>query len=84
MFNGFSELSITVSTLPVYFKQRDKLFYPAWVFLMPILLLRIPYSLVEATLWSCMAYWVTGLAPDVSGLFICSGSEYMYSVCSVL
>jgi len=28
MFNGFSELAMTITKLPVLFKQRD-LFYPA-------------------------------------------------------
>jgi hypothetical protein len=30
IFNGFSETSILVARLPVFFKQRDNLFYPRW------------------------------------------------------
>ena len=29
MFNGFSELALTVMRLPIFFKHRDLLFYPA-------------------------------------------------------
>jgi len=28
MFNGFSELALTVMRLPIFFKHRDLLFYP--------------------------------------------------------
>ena len=29
MFNGFSELALTVMRLPIFVKHRDHLFYPA-------------------------------------------------------
>ncbi|RVX20123.1 Pleiotropic drug resistance protein 2 [Vitis vinifera] len=48
MFNGVQELAMTVFRLPVFFKQRDFLFYPAWAFAMPIWVLRIPVSLIES------------------------------------
>ncbi|KAK4409056.1 Pleiotropic drug resistance protein 2 [Sesamum angolense] len=35
MFNGMQELAMTVFRLPVFFKQRDCLFYPAWAFALP-------------------------------------------------
>ncbi|KAL0437009.1 UNVERIFIED_CONTAM: Pleiotropic drug resistance protein 2 [Sesamum radiatum] len=36
MFNGMQELAMTVFRLPVFFKQRDSLFYPAWAFALPL------------------------------------------------
>lgn len=30
MFNGFAEVAMNVMKLPVFFKQRDLLFFPAW------------------------------------------------------
>jgi hypothetical protein len=64
MFNGLSEMTITVARLPVLYKQRDNLFYPSWAFSIPSWLLRIPYSLAESMIWSCMVYYVVGLTPE--------------------
>ena len=36
MFNGMAELALTVIRLPVFYKQRDSLLYPAWAFALPI------------------------------------------------
>ena len=36
-------------------------FFPAWAFVLPTTLLRIPYSLVEALIWTSIVYWVVGL-----------------------
>jgi hypothetical protein len=58
MFNGFSEMSIMVARLPVFYKQRDNLFYPAWAFSVPSWLLRLPYSIAESIIWSCIFYYV--------------------------
>jgi hypothetical protein len=66
MFNGFAELSMTIFRLPVFFKQRDLLFYPAWAFTIPTFLLRIPMSLVEAGIWVVMTYYTIGFAPEAS------------------
>ena len=64
LFNGFSEMSITVARLPVFYKQRDNLFYPGWAFSVPSWLLRLPYSLAESIIWSCVVYYVIGLSPE--------------------
>lgn len=46
-----------------FYKQRDNLFYPAWAFVLPTTLVRIPYSLANAAVWSVIVYWTVGLAP---------------------
>lgn len=47
MFNGLSELALTIFKLPVFFKQRDLLFFPAWTYTVPSWILKIPISLIE-------------------------------------
>ncbi|XAR64649.1 Sulfate-transporting ATPase [Bertholletia excelsa] len=69
MFNGLAELSLTIARLPVFYKQRDYLFYPAWAFGLPIWVLRIPLSLVESGIWVILTYYTIGFAPSVSRFF---------------
>ena len=69
MFNGVGELAMTVFRLPVFYKQRDSLFYPAWAFGLPIWLTRIPVSLVESTIWVVLTYYTIGFAPAASRFF---------------
>ncbi|TKY51684.1 ABC transporter G family member 39 [Spatholobus suberectus] len=69
MFNGMAELALTIFRLPVFFKQRDLLFYPAWAFALPIWIFRIPLSLVESGLWVVFTYYTIGFAPAASRFF---------------
>ncbi|XP_028756830.1 pleiotropic drug resistance protein 2 isoform X1 [Neltuma alba] len=69
MFNGFAELSMTVARLPVFFKQRDFLFFPAWAFSLPIAVLRIPLSIGESVIWIVLTYYTMGFAPAASRFF---------------
>ncbi|CAN4126457.1 unnamed protein product [Withania somnifera] len=69
MFNGTAELALTVFRLPVFFKQRDSLFYPAWAFALPIWLLRIPLSFMESLIWIVLTYYTIGFVPDASRFF---------------
>ncbi|RWV89617.1 hypothetical protein GW17_00048230 [Ensete ventricosum] len=69
VFNGFAELSIAISRLPVFYKHRDLLFYPAWVFTLPNFLLRIPMSILETIVWTAMTYYTIGYAPEASSVF---------------
>ncbi|KAK9804995.1 hypothetical protein WJX73_009787 [Symbiochloris irregularis] len=64
MMDNFSEMAFMVETLPVYFRQRGRYYYPAWTWALPTTLLRIPYSFVIALLSSCILYWVIGFAPS--------------------
>ncbi|KAF9617024.1 hypothetical protein IFM89_033094 [Coptis chinensis] len=68
LFNGFSELSMTIAKLPVFYKQRDLLFYPSWAYSFPTWLLKIPISLSEVLLWVGMTYYVIGYDPNVERL----------------
>lgn len=77
MFNGFAELSMTIQKLPVFYKQRDLLFFPAWAYALPIWVLRIPISILEAGIWVFFTYYVIGYDPFVGRLF----RQYLLLVC---
>ncbi|KAJ0964795.1 hypothetical protein J5N97_025933 [Dioscorea zingiberensis] len=69
LFNGFPELSLSISRLPVFYKHRDLLFYPAWTFTLPNALLRIPISILESIVWVVVTYFAIGYAPETSRFF---------------
>jgi hypothetical protein len=51
--------SLLIFSLGVFFKQsRSFKFFPAWAFCLPTTLLRLPYSLLDAFLWSGIVYWL--------------------------
>jgi hypothetical protein len=65
MFNGLSELPLTIFKLPVFFKQRDLLFYPAWTYTVPSWILKIPLTFIEVGGFVFTTYYVIGFDPDV-------------------
>ncbi|MBA0749004.1 hypothetical protein Gogos_002972 [Gossypium gossypioides] len=69
MFNGMSEISMTIAKLPVFFKQRDLLFFPSWAYALPTCILKIPISFLEVSLWVFLTYYVIGFDPNVERLF---------------
>ncbi|KAK8940314.1 Pleiotropic drug resistance protein 3 [Platanthera guangdongensis] len=69
VFNGFSELALTVMKLPVFFKQRDYLFYPAWAYALPSWILKIPITVLEIAGWVFVRYYVIGYDPNVGRFF---------------
>ncbi|KAJ1292575.1 hypothetical protein BS78_01G000500 [Paspalum vaginatum] len=69
MFNGFAELQLTIKKLPVFYKHRDFLFFPAWTFGLANIILKVPVSLVEAAVWVVLTYYVMGFAPAAGRFF---------------
>lgn len=69
MFNGFSELSLIIQRLPVFYKHRDLLFHPPWAFTLPTVLLKVPISVFETIVWMVMTYYPIGFAPEASRFF---------------
>ncbi|XP_024981119.1 ABC transporter G family member 31 [Cynara cardunculus var. scolymus] len=69
MFNGFSELPLMIFRLPVFYKQRDNHFYPAWAWSISSWILRVPYSAVEAVVWSVIVYYSVGFSPSAGRFF---------------
>lgn len=69
MFNGFSEMAMIIHRLPVFYKQRDLLFYPAWVYSLPTFVLNLPISVMESVIWLVITYFSIGFAPQASRFF---------------
>ena len=65
MFNGMAELSMTIAKLPVFYKQRDLLFYPSWAYALPTWFLRIPITFLEIGVWVFITYYVIGFDPYI-------------------
>ncbi|KAK9149767.1 hypothetical protein Scep_008524 [Stephania cephalantha] len=69
LFNGFAELSMSIEKLPVFYKQRDLLFYPSWAYALPAWILGIPISFVEVFTWTVTTYYVIGFDPNIQRFF---------------
>ncbi|EEF49231.1 ATP-binding cassette transporter, putative [Ricinus communis] len=69
MFNGLSEISLTIAKLPVFYKQRSLLFYPPWAFSLPPWITKIPITLVQVAIWVFLTYYVIGFDPNVGRFF---------------
>ncbi|CAL4975335.1 unnamed protein product [Urochloa decumbens] len=69
MFNGFSEMALTVVKLPVFFKQRELLFFPAWSYTIPSWILKIPITFIEVGGYVFLTYYVIGFDPNVGRFF---------------
>ncbi|OEL16187.1 ABC transporter G family member 36 [Dichanthelium oligosanthes] len=65
IFNGFSELTLTIFKLPIFFKQRDLFFYPAWTYTVPSWILKIPITFLEVGGFVFITYYAIGFDPDV-------------------
>ncbi|XP_029125540.1 pleiotropic drug resistance protein 1 [Cajanus cajan] len=77
MFNGYSELSMSIMKLPVFYKQRDLLFFPSWAYSLPTWILKIPITLVEVGIWVVMTYYVIGFDPSIERFL----KQYFLLVC---
>ncbi|CAI9094458.1 OLC1v1030203C1 [Oldenlandia corymbosa var. corymbosa] len=77
MFNGFADLSLTIIRLPVFYKQRDLRFFPAWAYALPTWVLKIPITVAETAIWVGLTYYVIGFDPNTSRLF----KQYLLLVC---
>lgn len=58
--------------MSVFWKQRDNQFFPTACFVLPTTILRLPYSGINALMWSVIVYWATGLTY--------SAGRYSYTV----
>ncbi|KAK2446080.1 pleiotropic drug resistance protein [Trifolium repens] len=76
-FNGYAELSMFIVKLPVFYKQRDLLFFPAWAYSLPTWILKIPISFVEVGIWVVLTYYVIGFDPSFESFI----KQYFLLVC---
>lgn len=65
LFNGMADISMTIVKLPIFYKQRNLLFYPAWAYAIPSWILKIPITLAEVVVWVSMTYYVIGFDSSV-------------------
>ncbi|XP_055960604.1 pleiotropic drug resistance protein 1-like [Mercurialis annua] len=65
IFNGSAEISMTLAKIPVFYKQRDMLFYPAWAYALPAWILKIPVTFIEVVILVFTTYYVIGFDPNI-------------------
>ncbi|CAN1287564.1 Pleiotropic drug resistance protein 1 [Linum perenne] len=66
VFNGMSEMAMTIFKLPVFYKQRDLLFFPSWAYALPTWILKIPITFLEVAVWVLSTYYPIGFDPNIS------------------
>ncbi|XP_056863214.1 ABC transporter G family member 42-like isoform X1 [Raphanus sativus] len=67
--DGLPELTLTISRLSVFYKQKELYFYPAWTYAVPSAILKILISVLEAFMWTSLTYYVIGYSPDIGRFF---------------
>ncbi|CAI5480132.1 unnamed protein product [Closterium sp. Yama58-4] len=70
LFNGFTELTLLVMRLPIFYRQRDTFLYPAWAWEVPMELLSLPFSAWASIIWTAVTYYVIGFAPEPGRFFM--------------
>ncbi|KAE8718787.1 ABC transporter G family member 38 [Hibiscus syriacus] len=65
-FTGFFELPLTIDKLPIFYKQRDRMFYPSWAFSLPTAVLGISISVFEVAIWVAITYYAIGFDPSTT------------------
>ncbi|XP_057772940.1 pleiotropic drug resistance protein 1-like [Salvia miltiorrhiza] len=68
-FNGMAELALTIQKLPVFYKQRNFHFFPAWTYSLPLWLVSVPVSVFEVLAFTVLTYYEIGYDPNV-GRFV--------------
>ncbi|EYU35725.1 hypothetical protein MIMGU_mgv1a000224mg [Erythranthe guttata] len=63
-FNGMAEIAMTIQKLPVFFKQRNFSFFPAWAYALPVWILSIPVTVVEIGVFTVLTYYEIGFDPN--------------------
>ncbi|XP_052166850.1 ABC transporter G family member 47 [Oryza glaberrima] len=69
MFNGLAEMGLAIAKLPVFFKQWDLFFYPAWTYSLPSWILKTPISFLNTIFWVFLTYYVIGFDPNIERFF---------------
>ncbi|KAH0457421.1 hypothetical protein IEQ34_012736 [Dendrobium chrysotoxum] len=58
-------VNVFVNQLPIFYKHRDLLLYPAWVFTIPNFVLKITISMLESIVWVVTTYYIIGFATKI-------------------
>lgn len=71
MTNGVAELIMTITRLPIVYKQKEFYLYPAWAYCLPASILKIPFSVIDSIVWTSVTYYVIGYSPEVERQAVC-------------
>ncbi|PIN21135.1 Pleiotropic drug resistance proteins (PDR1-15), ABC superfamily [Handroanthus impetiginosus] len=63
-FNGMADIAMTIQKLPVFYKQRNFFFFPAWAYALPLWIVKIPISVVEIAAFTVLTYYEIGYDPN--------------------
>jgi ABC-type multidrug transport system ATPase subunit/ABC-type multidrug transport system permease subunit len=64
---SFSILPIVYDQKAVYFKQKDALMFPTWIYCLAQVVSLIPLQIVEGFIYISINYWSAGLASNYNG-----------------
>ncbi|KAJ0085341.1 hypothetical protein Patl1_07685 [Pistacia atlantica] len=64
LVDGYPEVPMTISRLPLFYKHRDLRFYPAWAYAVPASVLKLPFSFLESLVWTSITYYGIGYSPQ--------------------
>ncbi|KAH9670371.1 ABC transporter G family member 33 [Citrus sinensis] len=67
--DGISEIPMSLERLAVFYKQKEMCLYPAWAYVIPATILKVPLSLVESLVWTSLTYYVIGFSPELWRFF---------------
>lgn len=83
MTNGVAELIMTITRLPVVYKQKAFYLYPAWAYCLPAAILKIPFSVLDSLVWTSMTYYVIGYSPEITRhvTCICVSKHFFFTFC---
>jgi hypothetical protein len=76
MTNGVAELIMTITRLPVVYKQKAFYLYPAWAYCLPAAILKIPFSVLDSLVWTSITYYVIGYSPEITRHVTCVVCKY--------
>jgi ABC-2 type transporter len=65
-FIGLAECAESMMRLPLFYKHKYALFFPAWAYAIPPAIVRLPIILVEVTGWTVVVYWLVGLEANAA------------------
>ncbi|KAH6758771.1 pleiotropic drug resistance 12 [Perilla frutescens var. frutescens] len=69
MFGGMSEIVMTILKLPVFYRQRNSFFFPAWAYALPQWIFSIPVNVLQIAVVTALTYYEIGFDPNF-GRFI--------------
>ncbi|XP_057537682.1 ABC transporter G family member 39-like [Amaranthus tricolor] len=64
ILSGLAVIPMTINKLPVYYKQKNFLFYPSWAYSFPSLIPGMIFSMIEVLILVLTTYFIIGFDPN--------------------